>query len=275
VKLVMTLLVRDEEDIIEANLRHHLAAGMDEIIVTDNSSVDGTGEILARFAAGGRVTILDEPGDDYSQSAWVTRMARIAAAELGADWVIHGDADEFYAALAGTLRDALASVPPDCGVVEVPRLNFEPVSGGSGPFYERMIVRSVRAANPLGQPLPAKVCHRADPEVVVGQGNHALTGSDWRTSAERPLLIYHYPMRSYGQFENKIRLGGAAYARNTRLPPSVGRTWRWLFDLYEDGRLREWYESRELSAEQIAAQVRCGEAVIDRRMAARLRATMP
>ena len=270
----MTLLVRDEEDIIEANLRYHLDAGVDEIIVTDNNSVDGTGAILARFAASGQVSILGEPGDDYSQSAWVTRMARIAATERGADWVIHADADEFYAGLAGSLRDALSSVPPDFGVITVPRMNFEPVPADGRPFYERMIVRPVHATNPLGQPLPHKVCHRADPDAVVGQGNHALTGSRWPTYCERPLVVFHYPIRTYEQFENKIRLGGAAYERNRRLPPSAGRTWRRLFDLYRVDRLREFYESRELSADQIAAQVRAGDAVIDRRMAARLRVVM-
>lgn len=270
----MTLLVRDEEDIIEANVRYHLAAGVDEIIVTDNNSVDATRDILAEFAARGTVKILTEPADDYSQSEWVTRMARIAAEELGADWVIHADADEFYAGIAGSLRGALASVQSDWGVIQVPRLNFEPVAGSGGPFYERMVVRPVRATNPLGQPLPDKVCHRADPDVVVSQGNHALTISRLQTSPGRPLLIYHYPMRSYEQFENKIRLGGAAYARNTSLPPGIGLTWRRLFEVYREGRLRDWYEPHELSAAQVAAQVNRGEALIDRRLAARLRAVM-
>ena len=39
-KLVMTLLVRDEEDIVRENLDFHLAQGVDEVIVTDNGSED-------------------------------------------------------------------------------------------------------------------------------------------------------------------------------------------------------------------------------------------
>ncbi len=37
-KLVMTLLLRDEEDIVRENLDFHLAQGVDRVIVTDNGS---------------------------------------------------------------------------------------------------------------------------------------------------------------------------------------------------------------------------------------------
>jgi len=41
-QLIMTLLVRDEEDIIQENIEYHLARGIDFIIATDNLSVDST-----------------------------------------------------------------------------------------------------------------------------------------------------------------------------------------------------------------------------------------
>ena len=45
-KLVMTLLVRDEEDILAQNLEHHLAQGVDFFVVTDNGSIERTPDIL-------------------------------------------------------------------------------------------------------------------------------------------------------------------------------------------------------------------------------------
>ena len=43
----MALKVRDEGDILEANLRFHHALGVDHFVVTDNGSTDETPEILA------------------------------------------------------------------------------------------------------------------------------------------------------------------------------------------------------------------------------------
>src|SRR5205814_6122469 len=95
-KLVMTLKVRDEEDVLEANLRYHLAQGIDFFIVTDNGSVDRTSEILATYQRAGLMHLLDDDSPDYfaMHGEWVSQMARLAASDFGADWVIHTDADE-------------------------------------------------------------------------------------------------------------------------------------------------------------------------------------
>ena len=66
-RLVMTVLARDEEDIIGWNLRYHLSRGVDHIIVTDNRSQDGTRDIVREIGRSGRVTYLFEPQDDFSQ----------------------------------------------------------------------------------------------------------------------------------------------------------------------------------------------------------------
>ena len=229
-KLVMTLLVRDEEDIVADNLDFHLAQGVDEVIVTDNGSVDGTLEILRAYEARGLVRIIVEPTDDYSQGRWVTRMARMAATEHKADWVINNDADEFWWPREGTLRTLFEGLGGDVGVVVGHRTNFVPRPEDDRPYWERMTLRERESLNPVGKPLPPKLAHRAHPEIVVVQGNHRIKGPDVGSEVDDGSIeILHFPMRSYAQFENKIIKGGRAYSLKKELPEKTGRTWRRVY----------------------------------------------
>ena len=95
-RLVTTLMVRDEADIVGAMLTHQREQGVDHVVVTDNASVDGTVEILrSNSSARDSSTLWHDPEHRKQQYRVVTRMARYAATELQADWVINADADEF------------------------------------------------------------------------------------------------------------------------------------------------------------------------------------
>jgi Glycosyl transferase family 2 len=243
-KLAMTLLVRDEEDIIAANIEHHMARGVDLIVVTDNGSVDATVEILRSYEEQGALHLLHEPTDDYSQARWVTRMARLCAKE-GADWVINCDADEFWwPRAASDLKQVFAQVPPEVGVVSVPRHNFPPRPEDGRPFFERMTLRDLNSLNSRGRPLPPKVAHRAHPEAKVRMGNHRVKGPGLDTQIESDEIeILHFPMRTFAQFENKIVKGGRALASNTRMSRGKVVTWRELYALWQEGGLREHYDA--------------------------------
>src|SRR5919106_5144173 len=110
-RLVMTLLARDEADIVDAQIAFHLGAGVDFVVATDNRSEDATTEILERYEREGHLHLIREPGDDLRQSEWVTRMARIAATQFGADWILNTDADEFWWPRNGSFRELFATVP--------------------------------------------------------------------------------------------------------------------------------------------------------------------
>lgn len=264
----MTLLVRDEEDILAANFDFHLSQGVDFFIVTDNLSVDGTRDIIESYARRGLAVCLQEPADDYSQFRWVTRMARMAALRYGADWVINSDADEFWVgANAAGLKRELAGVAAQAQAqaVVVPRFNFVPVDvDGAGFFAERMTLRERQSYNSEGQLLPPKVCHRAYADIEVDQGNHNVRRAGVPLpGVPGPLRILHFPMRSYRQFENKIVRGGAAYARNTELADDVGLTWRNLYKHWQAGGLRDCYIDKVVSAHAAQSRLRSGELVYD------------
>ena len=143
-KLVMTLLARDEADVIASQIAFHLDAGVDFVVATDHRSADGTTEILEGFAREGHLHLIREDAESVRQGEWVTRMARIAAAEHGADWVLNADADEFWWPRGGSLKEALRPIQSGISTVGALVRVFAPRPDDDRPFWERPTVGSLQ-----------------------------------------------------------------------------------------------------------------------------------
>src|SRR3954447_18782545 len=294
-KLVMALKVRDEGDILEANLRFHHALGVDHFVVTDNGSTDETPEILGRYEKAGLATVISEPGTDYrvAGAGWLTQMARLAATEFGADWVIHTDADEFWCPVEGSLKETLGAIPDRYGMVVAPRVEFVGRPDGPGTFAERLTVREARSR------LQPKVAHRALANVVsLDRGAHdvALEGSggdaastlrppgravhrtvrdeedssdDQQLEEETklvwaptwPLRILHFPVRSFEQLKRRTEV--AIFEGHY---PDWGRFKR-LRELYEQVKFEEIYADLVLDDEDVEEGIREGRLARDERFA--------
>jgi hypothetical protein len=217
--IVLTVLARDEADVIDAQIAFHLNAGVDFVIATDNNSHDGTTDVLESYAHEGVLRLIQERAEGLRQSEWVTRMARLAASEVGADWVINSDADEFWWPRGGTLKDVLDAVPGQYGVVQAFWRSFPPRPDDARHFAERMTIRLSQHA-PINDPSSfyrpvTKVAHRADSNVVVGRGNHGLVGSPLRPlSTWHPIEVLHFPQRSRAQWAHKVELQGEAFTKH-------------------------------------------------------------
>lgn len=266
-RLVMTLLVRDEADLLRTHLEHHLAQGVDFFLITDNGSLDATPAIAAAAVERGLARLIHEPADTYEQSRWVSRMARLAAEEHGADWVIHSDADEFWISRqpGQTLREAIVALPPGCRRLSVPRWNalisreLDAAQATIAPEPIDTFERDPR--NSLGDPLPPKVLHRADPSAVVAQGNHGVTMADPGVpDGEERLLILHFPYRGRDPYRHKIRIGGRAYLAHPGAA-GAGLTWRIDYRHYLAGRLDAIVRWRLPSEQECEAQRAEGRAV--------------
>src|SRR5258706_10050034 len=96
------MLVKDESDVI-ADTVAHLLSQVDEVIVADNLSTDGTRDLLETMP----VTVIDDREVGYYQSAKMTKLARLALSH-GHEWVVPCDADEVWYSLFGRLADVLA-----------------------------------------------------------------------------------------------------------------------------------------------------------------------
>lgn len=91
-RLVAVGTVRNEEDIIEAFVRHSLRY-VDELRLVDHLSTDRTPAILTALQAEGLpLHVIRHSGQVLLQEILLTRLAR-EAFRSGADWVVPLDAD--------------------------------------------------------------------------------------------------------------------------------------------------------------------------------------
>ena len=270
-KLVLTLLCRDEADILESMLGFHLEQGVDQIIATDNGSVDGSLEILQRFEGRGQLTLLEEAEHTHDQAIWVSRMARMAAS-MGADWVINSDADEFWCSNKGNLKNVFETIPKHVDALSVKRSNYLPPLRNPNHHKRKHRVSTLREQHSKtseGLPLPPKVCHRGDPHVQIGDGNHRVSSNNktWTVEPSQEITILHYPVRNLNQLERKIRQGTEALRRNQRVGPGVGKSWKEIYDNHlSQGNLAVYYDGLRPSAEDIQNRLANGELIRDRRL---------
>lgn len=240
-KLVMTLLVLNEADIVAANVRHHLASGVDAVIATDNGSTDGTVEILEEFERHGILHLRHDADDRFDQARLTTEMAWIARERFGADWVLSNDADEFW---VGPLRAIVEATPAN--LLFCRRANRIAAVEDAWSFAAARylaVAPKVEARAELLRPIQPKVLVRASDLVRLTQGCHNAEMRDAHPAASREILIRHFPIRGREHFLRKATAGGAAYARNRALDPRLGEHWRRWHREIEHGRPDEAYMS--------------------------------
>lgn len=262
----MTLLVRDEADIVDAHVAFHLNLGVDLVIAMDHRSEDGTSEILEAYEREGHVRLIRQEAEEVRQSAWVTSMARLAATEYRADWVINSDADEFWWPRASSLKEALAAVPSGYGVVYAPMCYFLP-RPGVGDFFERMTIRLLQTApinNPLSRYRPSpKAAHRASPHAVVRRGNHQVEDAGRPLSSWHPLELLHFPDRSPEQVARKYENTVASWPSRGREPGAFVLA---AHTSIERIGARDAFERRQLAHEDLADASAVHSVVVDTRV---------
>jgi GT2 family glycosyltransferase/glycosyltransferase involved in cell wall biosynthesis len=255
-RLVMTLLVRNEEDIVRHTIDFHLSRGVDFIIATDNGSTDSTRDILKEYEERGALHLIDEDTHTHSQAEWNNRMARIAREKYGADYLFHCDADEFWHPRTGNLKDEISRRPEDILVVDVVNVLLSDRGGGEcfpedtryavvAPIVARDYQEETRENNLFYYQYPPKVMFKSGQRLfLVSQGNHAVVNKDGSTTEARShdIVIYHYPLRSREQFSQKVILGGSAYEKNTVLDKSMGFHKRRWYESYKKGLLDKEYK---------------------------------
>jgi glycosyltransferase involved in cell wall biosynthesis len=220
-KLVMTILVKNEADIIEDNIRFHAAQGVDAFLVMDNDSSDGTSDILQK---------------------------------LGADLIISNDADEFWAATDGKgLKSRLHNQE---SVITVKRFNY---AMSNEQFKRRMpywqclnkVVSPILYSSsdqlkrqglsmPLVKISPKTIVNPRGLLKIKGGNHRARHLMFWRDRDESGIEVHHFPIRSYEQFEKNIQNRKALLEKNPQT--RMGDHYRRWVEQYNRGALPAEFE---------------------------------
>ena len=124
-RLAMSLVVRDEIELISANINFHAAQGVDAFFVMDNSSTDGTRERLQELKRTYDIVVVDQPDTSFKQGEWATELACMAREVGKADYIISNDADEFWVSRTGSIKHQCTNRRP---VVCAARSNMLPLT---------------------------------------------------------------------------------------------------------------------------------------------------
>ena len=161
--------------------------------------------------------MIREPEGPFRQREWVTRMARLAATEHGADWVVNSDVDEFWWPRGGTFPEVLDSIPRRYGIVQSFVRHFVPVpddgtpvpgadDAATRPHRLRSTIRAARG----GRSARSSTGRIRRAEIV--EGSHYVRGTDAHDASglvpARGAALPHPDARA--QLERKGRVWGSA-----------------------------------------------------------------
>lgn len=256
--LAMTMVVRDEEDILEKNIEYHLGAGVDKIIVMDNGSVDGTMDILDKYQKKGVVDYEVKKERNFSQGIWMSQLMSKATKKYGADFVINSDADEFWVPRYFNLKTMILA-DSDFDVISVAVRNYLPIGRDKTQFFDfgdflYCVSKTIpipsleeRKVEDLWLYEYARKLITSSKVTGIGYGNDTAVSSDsLKKILTNNILIHHFPVRSWENFERKVKIGGENLARSQNKDLTISWQRRWWYQIYLDGNLKDEYRRQTM-----------------------------
>lgn len=234
-RLLVVTMARNEADIIESFVRHHLALA-DAMHVLVHVASDATAAILERLVDEG-LPLTFECSDNvaFNKGPIFAAMTRRAIERHRPDFVLPLDVDEFVrVADRETLERELADLEPGSGLW-VPWRNYVPCA--DDPADERDPARRIRhrrerEARPVDKVFFAAATFMQT-GVYLSDGQHHLGRADGaivRHVRARAVTLAHFPVRSAGQFVNKIAIGWLSRRLSPDQTETQSTEWRQWFD---------------------------------------------
>jgi glycosyltransferase involved in cell wall biosynthesis len=204
-KIVSVTRIFNEDDIVEAFIRHH-AAHVDHMLFLDNGSTDRTLEILREMQAEGFslkvFQNLSVSFDEIGSNGWCYQ---VASQIFGADWVVFLDADEFIATPNSVPLVTL--LPTDAPAITAKMINYGQTreDNANEPVVPwRMRWRYAGDTNVEKLMLRGRL-----PNIIVEAGNHGAfaAGKKIPAALHKDITLAHYPRRNGWQIVQKMAAG--------------------------------------------------------------------
>ena len=229
-------MVKNEEDIIEAFVRHTLTQ-VDHLYVANNLSTDGTGDILDSLLAEGlALTVSVDAEQALLQNEKMTAMYRSYSRIDRFDFAFFLDVDEFLEVDKDKMQSIFEKYGPGRAYY-IPRCNYLYMGGVSTrnpmSIFENMVVLDANKQSAKSMIFHGeKECRR----FRVGNGNHHVR--DWARGGmivsepqdEEFANILHFPIRSINQYLQKNLLGWLSLqlreAGVNEIKSTIGTHWR-------------------------------------------------
>jgi len=241
-------MVMNEADLIELFVRYHLQI-LDHLLVVEHASSDATPEILRELQEEGLpLEVVTDPRPQLEQGAVLTELMHRAATDLGADWVVPLDADEFLASdVDRSVRPQFEKLAPDRSV-RVGWRTYVPFPGD--PPDEPNVLQRVTHRRNLERHrkwkvlVPAKLARTTS----LPTGSHCLEGRLGRFIKGEQLTaglhLAHFPIRSADQIAAKALAGWVSAVASASHTEESGWHLRLLFERLQTG--------EELTPEEIS-----------------------
>jgi glycosyltransferase involved in cell wall biosynthesis len=262
--------VWNEVELIERCILHLRKIGVDQILVCDLYSTDGTAEILERFQSETFTVMkfgVETPGSVYLDKC--TEAVR----GMEVDWVLFIDADEFVLPVTGNIRDCSQLMNAD--LISLNSYNVALDSRGSGLPHDitparyneiDLIVQDVpdlRQRLLSDQPLPIvrlvwppKVMVRQGQLARMVDGNHNIvpTNPDLRRATAADVIIAHLPVTTMTRFMKKLQGIEETFRHHDEYySGDKGWHWRYLLDLKNKGELEQEFRRSVFDDAQLSA----------------------